>query len=113
MYSLTIQHDLQTIHIKWDLEPLDPDDDYNIIFTNFSFTAQSSDYNARLLEENTSIGVYYKNIQIAQIHFHSERLIYFLQFIQSGAVVREFYLEEDVLEAKKKYAVVYDVMYAS
>jgi hypothetical protein len=35
MYSLTIQHDLQTIHIKWDLEPLDPDDDYNIIFTNF------------------------------------------------------------------------------
>jgi hypothetical protein len=109
MYISTIQHNFQILLIKWNLEPLFPNDSYNIIFTDFSFTTSSADYKARLIEENTCIGIHYKNIQIAQIHFHSERLIYFLQFIQSDAIVNGFYLEN----AGEKYTVAYEVMYAA
>jgi hypothetical protein len=110
MYSLTIQHESKKIQLKWKLEQLEDDDD--VIFTNLFFK-ELPDYNVRLLEENTNIGIFYKNIQIVQLYFHPERLMYFLQFIQSGSVVREFYLEEDVMEAKKKYTVLFDVMYAT
>jgi hypothetical protein len=105
MYSLTIQHGSQTIDLKWKLKAID-DDDENVVFSNVKFMAPN-EYSR--VDNNTAICITYKNKEIVHLYFHPERLMYFLQFIQSGSAVREYYLEEDELEACKKYSVVFTV----
>jgi hypothetical protein len=105
MYGLTILHNSKRLCIKWNLSACSDEDD-TVCFTNASIGPES-DYTLQLLDENTSMVILYKNMQIVHFYFHPERMIYILQFIHSGSVVREYYLEDDVLEAKKKYTVTY------
>ncbi len=105
MYSLTIQHGSQTIDLKWKLKAID-DDDENVVFSNVKFMAPN-EYSR--MDNNTAICITHKNKEIVHLYFHAERLMYFLQFIQSGSVVREFYLEEDDLKTSKKYTVLCSV----
>lgn len=105
MYSLTIQHNLQNIHMRWTLKPIDEE---TVVIGKLKFSTSSNEYSASVLDYSTII-VIYKNEEIARLYFHPERLMYFLQFIQSGSVVREYYLEEEVLDATQKYTVEYTV----
>ena len=122
MYGLTLLHKSKRLQIKWDLvccddcndcndcndcDDCDDWDDDTVCFTNASISPDS-DYTLQLLDENTLMVILYKNIQIVHLYFHPERMIYILQFIHSGSIVRrEYYLEMEMLEAKKKYIVMY------
>jgi hypothetical protein len=115
MYGLTLLHKSKRLQIKWDLVCCDDCDDCDdcdededtVCFTNASISPES-DYTLQLLDENTLMVILYKNIQIVHLYFHPERMIYILQFIHSGSIVRrEYYLEMEMLEVKKKYSATY------
>ena len=106
MYSLTIQHNSQTLHIRWSLQA--DDDDETVVIEKLKYTPHE-DYSVCVLDDSLTISVFYKKNEIIQLYFHPERIMYFLRFIHSGSVVREYYLEDDLLDAKQKYSVVYSV----